>query len=323
MKLHSFVIPVYNEEAGIPALVERLRVVMEKISDSCEVIFVNDGSRDRSGDLLDAVHEEDTRFKVVHLSRNFGHQVAITAGLEFAAGDTVTMIDADLQDPPEVALEFLAKWREGFEVVYGVRSDREGETFFKLFTAQIFYRLFRSINSFEMPVDAGDFRLLDRKVVDALLSLPERSRYLRGLVSWVGFRQVGIPYRREKRFSGHTNYTLAKMFRLAIDGVTSFSLMPLRIATTLGIAVSSLSFLAILYAGYLRFFTDRTVQGWTSLILVTLFLGGVQLFALGIIGEYVGRVLEEARGRPLYFVGRLTGMKAKERELPAKVRRVS
>lgn len=323
MALHSFVIPVFNEEPGIPALVERLLQVMGKIAEPCEVIFVNDGSRDRSGELLDLVHEKDSRFKVVHLSRNFGHQVAITAGLEFAAGDTVTMIDADLQDPPEVALEFLAKWRQGYEVVYGVRSDREGETAFKLLTAQIFYRFFRSINSFEMPVDAGDFRLLDRKVVDALLSLPERSRYLRGLVSWVGYNQIGISYRREKRFSGTTNYTLAKMLRLAIDGVTSFSLMPLRIATTLGILVSTCSFVAILYAGYLKFFTERTVQGWTSLILVTLFLGGVQLFALGIIGEYVGRVLEEARGRPLYFVGKLTGMKARARPADIQSRRAA
>lgn len=319
MAVHSIVVPVFNEQQGIPALVKRLAEVMSKVPEPCEVVFVNDGSRDASGMLLDQVHASDPRFKVIHLSRNFGHQIAITAGLEFAQGRTVTTIDADLQDPPEEILRFIEKWREGFEVVYGVRASREGETLLKLATAKVFYRIMRYLNGLEIPVDTGDFRLMDRKVVDALLALPEHSRYIRGLVTWVGFKQIGILYARQSRSSGATAFTYSRMFRFAMDGITSFSLMPLRLASVLGCAVSSCSFLAAFYVVYLKLFTEKTVQGWTSLILVTLFLGGAQLLSLGIIGEYLGRVLDETRQRPLYFVTKLTGIQQRLREVPSAV----
>jgi dolichol-phosphate mannosyltransferase len=243
----------------------------------------------------------------LHLSRNFGHQTAITAGIEWAHGDTVTVMDADLQDPPEVILELIAKWREGFEVVYAVRRMREGETVFKLWTAKIFYRMIRKLTRVDIPVDTGDFRLMDRKAIDAFLKMPERHRFVRGMVSWVGFRQGGVLYDRASRVHGQTHYPFRKMFKFALDGVTSFSIFPLQIASYIGMLAAAVAFVGILYTLYFKFFTDRTVQGWSSIMIVVLFLGGAQLLALGIIGEYLGRTYDESRRRPLYFVGRAVG----------------
>jgi polyisoprenyl-phosphate glycosyltransferase len=312
--LHSIVIPVFNESSGIEELFSRMRRVVDSIEESCEVILVNDGSSDNSAELLDNVHERDPRFKVIHFSRNFGHQAAITAGLQYATGNTVTVIDADLQDPPELITSFIAKWRDGFEVVYGVRRSRAGETKLKLWTAKLFYRLVRSITQLDMPVDAGDFRLIDRKVVRAFLSLPERNRYVRGLVSWIGFKQAGIEYDRAQRFSGETHYPFKKMLKLAFDGISSFSFLPLRIATWMGF-LSSLAAVGVgAWAIYLHFMTIQTIPGWTSLILVMLFLGGAQLVALGILGEYIGRMFDEVRQRPIYLVSRVTGVTSQNSE---------
>ncbi len=308
--LHSLVIPVFNERAGIPALFERVRMVADALAADAvtlEVILVNDGSSDGSTEVLDALPARDRRFKILHLSRNFGHQVAITAGLEWAKGETVTVMDADLQDPPELVRELIKKWREGFEVVYAVRRSREGETAFKLATAKLFYRFIRRITQIDIPLDTGDFRLMDRKAVDAFIRLPERHRFVRGLVSWVGFRQTGVLYDRASREHGETHYPFRKMLKFALDGVTSFSMLPLQIATYVGVLSAVMAVLGISWALYLKFFTDRTVQGWTSLIIVVLFLGGAQLLALGVIGEYLGRTYDETRRRPLYFVGRANG----------------
>jgi len=323
MITHSIVIPVFNEEEGLQRLFDRVKNLadsIEKSSDEkCEVILVNDGSKDRSTEILDQIHTMDSRFKIVHLSRNFGHQIAITAGTEWAQGQTVTVMDADLQDPPELIHEFIKKWREGFEVIYAVRKTRVGETAFKLFTAKLFYRLVRWITKMDIPNDAGDFRLMDRKVVNAFLSLPERHRYVRGLISWVGFRQVGVFYDRDERLTGQTNYTLKKMIKLAFDGIASFSIFPLRLATGVGFFTSAVAFLGVIYTLFLSA-THQTIQGWTSTILVVLFIGGVQLLALGVIGEYLGRMFDEVRQRPLYFVGKAMGFERDERKIsPSKV----
>ncbi len=311
MAFHSIVIPVYNEEAGLEALFTRMTRIINDLGEPCEVILVNDGSKDKTASLLDEIHRRDPRFKVIHFSRNFGHQVAISAGTEWAKGDTVTVMDADLQDPPEVIHDFIAKWKEGYEVVYGVRAKRPGESAFKLWTAKVFYRLIRNLTRMDIPVDTGDFRLMDRKVVNAFVSLPERHRYVRGLISWVGFRQTGVLYNRAPREHGQTNYTLAKMVKLAFDGISSFSIVPLRIATSMGFFTAGLAFLGLLYALYLRLFTEETITGWTSLIIVILFIGGVQLMALGMIGEYLGRTYDEVRARPLYLVDRALGFEKK------------
>ncbi len=309
--LHSLVIPVYNEAAGLDALSEEVARLADHVAadgSELEVIFVNDGSRDGSEQALDGLAARDQRFKVLHFSRNFGHQMAITAGIEWASGATVSVMDADLQDPPAVILDFLAKWREGFEVVYGVREARVGETWFKLFTAKIFYRIIRRLTNVEIPVDAGDFRLMDRRAVDALLSMKERHRFIRGMVSWVGFRQAPVLYQRESRRFGTTHYPFRKMLRFAFDGITSFSAVPLQLATWLGLLSASLALAASVWAVWGHFIANITIPGWTSLTLIVLFLGGVQMLALGIIGEYLGRIYDEVKGRPLYLVRRSVGI---------------
>jgi dolichol-phosphate mannosyltransferase len=304
----SVVIPCFNEEGTLRETHQRLSRMLAAACFAHEIIYVDDGSRDSTPELLRALQAEDAHVRVVYLSRNFGHQFAVTAGLANAQGDAAVIMDADLQDPPEVVPDMIRLWREGYDVVYGVRTDREGETRFKLLTASLFYRLIRWLSDTEIPLDTGDFRLLDRKVIDAVVAMPERDRFLRGMVSWTGFRQTGVPYRRAARFAGETKYPLPKMVRFALDGMLSFSSKPLRLSTLMGFASAGLAVLAILYALGMRIFTQRWVTGWTALIIAILFLGGAQLVSLGIIGEYVGRLYGEAKRRPLYLVRETLGM---------------
>lgn len=303
--LLSVVVPCYNEEAVIRETHRRLTGVLSRVEGAdFEIIYVDDGSRDRTPQLLRDLQVSDGRARVIRLSRNFGHQVAVTAGLEHARGDAVAVIDADLQDPPEVILEMVARWREGAHVAYGERAERAGETRFKLWTAKTFYRLLNRLSPVRIPADAGDFRLMDRRVVDALLSMPERDRFLRGMVAWVGFRQEPVRYARAPRFAGHSKYPLLKMLRFATDGIISFSFTPLRLAVWTGFFTIAMAFAGIVYAVALRFLFDPShwVRGWASIFVAVLFMGGVQLVSLGIIGEYVGRIYGEVKQRPLYFV---------------------
>jgi dolichol-phosphate mannosyltransferase len=306
--LLSVVIPCYNEEAVIVETHRRLTHTLGTLSlDEFELLYVDDGSRDGTPMILRGLQAADPRVRVLRFSRNFGHQTAVSAGLEHARGDAVVLIDADLQDPPEVIGEMLERWREGYDVAYGRRLERAGETAFKRGTAKAFYRLLNRLSDTEIPLDVGDFRLMDRKVVDALVAMPERARFIRGMVSWVGFRQVAVPYGRAERVAGETKYPLFKMLRLAVDGVTSFSTAPLRLASYVGVASSVVALVGIVYALATRLLTDRWVPGWAALFVAVLFVGGVQLLGLGIIGEYVGRVYDEAKGRPLYLLSERLG----------------
>lgn len=310
-KLVSIVIPCYNEEEVIGETIKRLKAFREGLVDTdVEFIFVNDGSRDRTLELLYAAQEEDKDFRVVAFARNFGHQIAVTAGVDAARGDAVVLIDADLQDPPEVVHEMIAKWKEGYQVVYGTRTDRPGESAFKLATARAFYRLLNRLSDVPIPLDTGDFRLMDRKVVTVLAAMPERDRFVRGMVSWVGFKQFALPYRRAERFAGESKYPLRKMVKFAADGILSFSTKPLQMAISLGMFASFLALSGILYALGLRLFTDIWVEGWTAMIIAVLFLGGVQLICIGILGEYVGRTYHEIKRRPLYIVNEYRGFNA-------------
>ena len=310
-QLLSIVIPCYNEEEVIGETIKRLKAFREGLVDlDVEFIFVNDGSRDRTLELLYAAQEQDPDVRVVAFARNFGHQIAVTAGVDAAAGDAVVLIDADLQDPPEVVHEMVAKWREGYQVVYGTRTERPGESAFKLATARAFYRVLNKLSDVPIPLDTGDFRLMDRKVVDALSAMPERDRFVRGLVSWVGFRQFALPYKRAERFAGESKYPLRKMVKFALDGILSFSTKPLQMAISLGMFASALALAGILYALGLRLFTDIWVEGWTALMITVLFMGGVQLICVGILGEYVGRTYHEVKRRPLYIVNEYRGFKS-------------
>lgn len=306
--LLSVVVPCYNEVDVLWETHSRLVGVLGRLTDlDFEIIYVDDGSHDGTADVMRDIQAIDPRVRTIRFSRNFGHQTAVTAGLEHAKGDAVVLIDADLQDPPEVIAEMVARWREGYHVAYGVRTDREGETKFKLATAKLFYRLLNRLSETEIPLDTGDFRLMDRTVVDALRAMPERDRFVRGMVAWAGFDQIAVPYRRAPRFAGHSKYPLLKMVRFALDGVTSFSRAPLRAATWLGFIVSAVALTAIVYALAMRLFTDDWVTGWTALFIAVLFVGGAQLLSLGIIGEYVGRIYGEAKRRPLYIVQEARG----------------
>jgi len=298
----SVVVPCFDEETVLRETNLRLIVVLEEISSSFEIVYVDDGSTDSSSEVLRALQFNDERIRVIRLSRNFGHQIAITAGLEHARGNAVVVIDADLQDPPEVIREFFSKWLEGYDVVYGVRTQRDRETPFKLWTAKAFYRLINLLSNTAIPLDTGDFRLMDRGVLDALQVMPERDRFVRGMVSWLGFSQVGVPYKRAGRFAGRTKFSLFKMLRFAIDGIVSFSVLPLRIATWVGFAASGIAMVEIALALYNRIFTGGLVRGWTSTVIAVWFVGGVQLICLGIIGEYVGRIYGESKRRPLYIL---------------------
>jgi len=312
----SVVIPCFNEEGNLRETHRRVSEAVSQAGIQYEVVYVDDGSYDTTPELLRQLQAEDEHVRVVYFSRNFGHQFAVTAGLAHASGGAVIILDADLQDPPELLVEMIRLWEAGYEVVYGVRTDREGETRFKLLTARLFYRLIRWLSETEIPLDTGDFRLLDRKVVDVIAAMPERDRFLRGMVSWAGYRQIGIPYRRAPRFSGETKYPVGKMVRFAFDGIVSFSVKPLRLSTLMGFICAGLALLAILYALAMRLFTQRWVTGWTALIIAILFLGGAQLISLGIIGEYVGRLYGEAKHRPLYLVRETLGMDTSVQAFP-------
>lgn len=317
----SVVVPVFNEELSIEASYVRLTEVLEGLDDSYELIFVNDGSKDRSADLLRKIAVTDTRVSLINFSRNFGHQMAITAGVDYARGEAIVVIDADLQDPPEVIPLMVEKWREGYDVVYGQRLSRQGEHFLKKTTAAWFYRLLKRITEIDIPLDTGDFRLISRQVAEVLRGLREQSRFVRGMVSWIGFRQIGIPFARQERFAGQTNYTLRKMLGLAVNGIVSFSSLPLRIASYVGVIVAFMGFILGLYGIFLKVFTHATLVGWTSLLVAISFIGGVQLMVLGIIGEYISKIYDETRKRPLYVVAEVQGAlaAASENEQPKKI----
>jgi len=299
----SVIVPVYNEEANLPLLCERLVGVLEAlVGPAWEVLFINDGSIDNSLGLLHEYAQADSRLRYVSFSRNFGHQIAVWAGLDRAKGQAIAIIDADLQDPPEVLAELYHKMQTGYEVVYARRRQRQGESALKLITAKVFYRILATITSVEIPVDTGDFRIIDRKVVKALRSMGEHNKFIRGQIAWVGFRQTYVEYDRQSRHAGQTGYTYGKMFRFALDGITSFSDFPLKLASFMGFAVAGISFLLGMFALYARFITGDYVPGWASLMITILFLGGVQLLSLGILGEYLSRISQDVKNRPLYIV---------------------
>ncbi len=304
----SIIVPVFNEEQVLRELYDRTCMVMEQEDESWELIMVDDGSVDGSADLIAQLNADDDRVKGLSFSRNFGFQLAATAGLAHAQGEAVILSDADLQDPPEIIPQMIAKWREGYDVVYGVRTSRQGDSWFKQTTAKAFYRIIRRITNIEIPLDTGDFRLMDRRVVNAILKLKERNRFLRGLVPWVGFNQVGIPYERHARFAGEAKFGVRKMLPFAIDAITSFSYFPLQLATFLGFMIAAISLIAILVVIGLRVFgPTQELSGQATTLVAVLFLGGVQLISLGIIGEYLGRIYDEVKGRPLYVVDKKWG----------------
>lgn len=300
--LLSVVVPVYNEEESIKTSIKRLLDVIDNIDGECEIILSNDGSRDGTVGIIKMMASEDDRIKLVDLSRNFGQQIAITAGLDYSSGRAVVIIDADMQDPPELIPDMLKLWRDGNDVVYGQRIVREGESFFKKVSAKIFYRLLRSLTGRDIPVDSGAFRLIDRRVCDALISMREANRFTRGLVNWVGFKQTPIRFHRDERLAGETKFTLGKMINLALDAIISFSFKPLRFATYVGSGISALSFIYLIYIIISTLAGTRTEAGWASLAAINLFLSGMILIILGIMGEYIGRAYEETKNRPLYWV---------------------
>jgi dolichol-phosphate mannosyltransferase len=312
----SLVLPIYNEEEVIPELHRRLGELLGKLGLDAEVIFVEDGSRDRSLDLLRAIAAGEARYRIVSFARNFGHQAAITAGVDHARGKAVVVMDADLQDPPEVILEMVDKWRQGFDVVYGRRRRREGETWFKRLTAGVFYRLFAALIRIDVPLDTGDFRLMSRRVVVTLRELRETHRFVRGLVAWVGFRQTEVLYDRPGRFAGSTKYPVRKMMRFALDGITSFSIVPLRFSTYFGILMIAASVAVVMWALLAKFLFHRVVPGWTALVVVVAIFASAQFLMIGVLGEYVGRIYEEVKRRPLYVVGETINV-ARPRDAPA------
>ena len=306
MQKLSVIIPIFNEEEILAELERRLRAMLEDLAANAqlewEVVFVDDGSKDRSLELLRALCQAEPRYKLLSFSRNFGHQLAITAGMDRAEGDAVVVMDADLQDPPEVVREMIERWRQGYDVVFGVRQKRAGETLFKRATAALFYRTLRSMTGVDIPLDTGDFRLMSRAVILTMRVLRERNRFVRGLVAWVGFRQTSVVYDRQARFAGTTKYPLRKMVKFALDGITSFSTLPLRFAIWLGVLSGLLAVVVGLWAVYTKFFVRGVVPGWTTIMIFSAFTSSVQLIMIGLMGEYLGRAYEELKGRPLYIV---------------------
>ena len=313
----SVVVPCFNEEEVIDQTHERLSAALEAIGEAFEIVYVDDGSRDATAERLRAIQAADRRVRVVRLSRNFGHQIAVTAGVSYARGQAVVLIDADLQDPPEVIAQMVETWRRGFDVVYGQRTERAGETRFKLWTARAFYRLINRLSEVPIPLDTGDFRLMDRVVVDALDRMPERHRMLRAMTSWVGFRQAAVRYSRAERVAGTSKYPLGKMLGLALDGIVSFSTVPLKLVTLVGLGFSCLSVVGVVYALAARLLTRNWVPGWTLIFIALLLIGGLQLVFLGVIGEYIGRIYSEAKARPLFLVLEELGLEAARGERPA------
>lgn len=309
----SIIVPICSEEGVIPEFYNRLSAVISNFSDryNHEIIFIDDGSQDRSLAMLKELYQSDASIRIIAFSRNFGHQSAITAGIDYAKGSAVIIIDGDLQDPPEVIPSMIAKWEQGYSVVYGIREKRKGENIFKLLTAKLFYRLIRVLSETDMPLDAGDFRLIDRKVVDTLKCIREENRYIRGLIRWAGFPQYGLSYKRDKRYAGKTKFSIRKMIKFGVDGILSFSDRPLKITAYLGFLITAGSFFMALRIAYSKFrYPNTLVSGWTSLILTVLFMGGVQLISLGIIGLYLGRQYREAKKRPLYVIAHTFGLDA-------------
>ena len=299
---YSIVAPIYNEIEIIDEFCKRINAVMDSTGETWELVLVSDGSTDGSTERIRELASADEHIRPVIFARNFGHQIAVTAGLDYTRGESVTIIDADLQDPPEVILDLIEKWQEGYEVVYAVRAEREGESWFKKFTASLFYRIIYKITDVEIPLDTGDFRLLDRKVVDVMNSMREKHRFLRGMSSWIGYKQIGVEYKRAARFAGETKYPFKKMLQLALNAVTSFSYFPLQVASYFGFFSAGLAIIAIPVVAILRMTGSHSFEGQTTTLIAVLFLGGVQLISLGILGEYIGRLYDEAKGRPLYIV---------------------
>lgn len=316
--IYSLVLPIFNEEAVLPILSKRITELLDKLDESCEAIFVDDGSSDTSVIFLREMVKQDDRFKLIELSRNFGHQIAITAGMDAATGEAVIVMDADLQDPPEVVFDLIAKWKEGFEIVYAKRIKREGETWFKKISANLFYKVLDRMTSVHIPRDVGDFRLVGRKALTTFQGMPERDRFVRGMFGWMGFRQTEVPFERPARAAGETKYPFWKMLRLAVHGIVSFSEKPLRAALWLGLGISLLASLFGVYALFAWLFKADVVEGWTSTMVVVSFLFGINIFMTGIIGLYVGGIHAEVKRRPLYVIDRLTGF---ERGAEARVDR--
>ena len=305
---YSFIVPIYNEQETISQLYSRISAIMDCMDDSVELLLINDGSRDNSLQLIRELHQQDCRICYISLARNFGHQVAVTAGLNFVRGQVIVILDADLQDPPELIPDMIEKWREGYQVVYAQRIQRRQEGWFKRFTAYVFYRILKQLADIDIPTDTGDFCLMDRQVVDVLNAMPERNRYIRGLRSWIGFRQTAIPFKRDPRFAGEVKYTFSKSFALAINGLVSFSKIPLRISTYVGLLSAVVALFMALLVLYWRFVEPNSpVTGLTTIIVAIFFLGAVQLVSIGILGEYIGRIYEEVKGRPLYTLSEVGG----------------
>lgn len=304
---YSVVAPCYNEEQSLPELYRRIKEVMDQTGESWELVLVNDGSADRTAELMRELNAADSRVHYIDFARNFGHQIAVTAGMDYAQGDAVVLIDADLQDPPELILEMVKKWNEGYQVVYAIRKERKGESWFKLFTAKAFYRLIYRITDVEIPLDTGDFRLMDRKVVEAMKQMKEKHRFIRGMTSWVGFKQSGVEYVRQERFAGETKYPIRKMLRFAMNAITGFSYLPLQLATYLGFITAGLSAVGVIAVFIARLSGSQAFFGQATTLVMVLFLGGVQLISLGIIGEYLGRIYDEVKDRPMYVVNEAVG----------------
>ncbi len=306
--IYSLIIPIYNEEENIPELYRRVSEVMNQLDGVAEMILVNDGSRDRSLEMIRNLHEQDSRVCYLSFARNFGHQLAVTAGMNFARGEAIVILDADLQDPPELILDMAKLWRDNYQVIYAKRLERRQENWFKRLMAYGFYRILRQLSDVEIPTDTGDFCLMDRRVVNVLNTMPERNRYVRGLRSWVGFRQTYILFNRDPRFAGEVKYTFRKSFRLAMDGLVSFSKAPLRLSTYLGLLSASLAIVMMLLVLYWRLSDPNSpLTGIATIVLAILFLGAIQLISIGILGEYVGRIYEEVKARPLYTLGEVKG----------------